>query len=83
MSSFGWLTGSDVDGGALDDAHGVAGPAAVRGCVDGRGVVARVEGQQAQRPVVRGDGEDVAVGGRRGDHAVGEAEAVPRDQDLE
>ena len=77
------LTGSDVDGGALDDAHGVAGPAAVRRCVDGRGVVARVEGQQVERSVVRGDGEDVAVGGRRRDHAVGEAQTMPRDDDLE
>ena len=77
-----WLTRSDVDGGALDDAHGVVGPALVRGGVDGRGVLARVEGQEVQRPVVRRDGEDVAVGGRRRDHAVGETEAVPRDGDL-
>ena len=76
------LTRSDVDDGALDDAHRVVSPALVRGGVDGRGVLARVERQQVQRPVVRRDGEDVAVGGRRRDHAVREAEAMPRDDNL-
>ena len=76
------LTRSDVDDGALDDAHRVVCPALVRGGVDGRGVLARVERQQVQRPVVRRDGEDVAVGGRRRDHAVREAETMPRDDNL-
>ena len=76
------LTRSDVDDGALDDAHRVASPALVRGGVDGRGVLARVERQEVQRPVVRRDGEDVAVDGRRRYHAVREAEAVPREGHL-
>ena len=76
----GLLTRSDVDDGALDDAHRVARPALVRRGVHGRGVGARRERQEPQRPVVRGDREDVA----RGRHHAGRvAEAVPRDRHLQ